>query len=129
MNKELEKKYIEEFPKLFRDMYGDPRVTCMAWGCTIGEGWDKLLYETCVKIQKHCDENNLDFKFTQVKEKFGMLTLYCQGADDNIRNIITEAEKKSVSICDICGSENAKLYTNGWLRARCRECENKEQGV
>lgn len=36
MNKKLERKLCRDFPKLYRDCYGDPRSTCMAFEC--GDG-------------------------------------------------------------------------------------------
>ena len=58
MDKELEKKLLEKYPLILRDMYGDPKVTCMAWGITCGNGWYMLLENLLGTIQHHINEFN-----------------------------------------------------------------------
>ena len=54
----------------------------------------------------------------QVKEKFGGLRLYVQGATEKHWNYISFAESMSYRICESCGAEG-KTYTDGWHTTLC----------
>jgi len=71
MTPELEDKLIKKYPKLFRDADGSPQETCMYWGICFDDGWYDLFDELLGKLDKY-DCVVLD----QVKEKFGMMTVY-----------------------------------------------------
>lgn len=128
MRKELEKKLIEEFPSYFREMYGDKRITCMHYGCTCSEGWFDLIYNLCEEIKSFEDEET-DFHFKQIKEKFGILTIYAkyENNKDKIFHLIIDAQKKSEGICEVCGStENVETLARPfWIRTLCKKCEKK----
>ena len=125
MRDELEQKLVAEFPSFFRGYRGDPRVTCMAWGCDHGDGWFDLLRDACLKIKIHCDlRPELSFSFTQIKEKFGQLRIYTSAADETIHHIVRQVEDESADVCEICGSrEGAEVRDRrGWLSCRCLNC-------
>lgn len=66
---------------------------------------------------------------SQVKEKFGGLRFYVNGATDKHWNYITFAESMSYRICEECGSPG-KPYYDGWHRTLCdvhAEMENRKQ--
>jgi len=71
MTPELEDKLIKKYPNLFRDVEKSPRETCMCWGICFDDGWYDLFDELLGKLDKY-DCVVLD----QVKEKFGMMTVY-----------------------------------------------------
>lgn len=123
MDKKLEKKLIDEFPSYFADMYGDPKETCMAWGCDCGDGWFGILYNLCQSIH-HVGPDK--FHFRQIKEKFGLLCIYyhCIGNSTEIRNLIEEAEKESANVCEKCGSRENVTGKDfcGWFSTFCEEC-------
>jgi len=50
MKPELEAAFCKEFPSIFRDHGGDMRVTCMAWGLAVNDGWAGLLRDICLFI-------------------------------------------------------------------------------
>ena len=54
----------------------------------------------------------------QVKEKFGGLRFYVNGATDKHRNFISFAESMSYRTCEECGAVG-KTYTDGWHRTLC----------
>ena len=54
----------------------------------------------------------------QVKEKFGGLRFYVQGATEKHWNYISFAESMSYRICESCGAEG-KTYTDGWHTTLC----------
>ena len=125
MKKELEKKLIDEFPTFFKDIYGDPRVTCMAFGCEIGDGWFDLIYDTCKKIAPLDTEKK--FHFLQVKEKFGGLRLYCAGGSREIYDITSQAEDGSYKICEHCGSKEEVTSEGSWITTLCKTCRETPQ--
>jgi hypothetical protein len=61
----------------------------------------------------------------QIKEKFGGLRFYVNGAIEKHWNYITFAESMSYSTCEVCGSPG-KRYTDGWHQTLC-ETHAKEQ--
>lgn len=122
MNKKLEKKLINEFPTFFKDMYGDPRKTCMAWGCAHGDGWFKILHNTCKKIAK-LDKGT--FYFEQIKEKFGCLRLYFADGNEEIGKIIDAAEQESYKTCEHCGTKRNVTSEGSWILTLCKKCREK----
>lgn len=121
MRKDLEQKLIEDFPSLFRDMYGDPMKTSMAFGVETRDGWYDLIHELCTKLK---DIVNDEFHFLQIKEKFGILRVYCSLGNNDVKNLIAEYETKSEKICDFCGQPGI-MRDNGWKKTRCDECVDK----
>jgi hypothetical protein len=68
-------------------------------------------------------EPSLDVVAAQVKEKFGGLRFYVDGADDVVHNYITFAEELSYEICERCGSTaDIGQTTTGWISTLCRTC-------
>lgn len=61
---------------------------------------------------------------SQVKEKFGTLTVYYDGAwgDEEVRGIVSMAENMSLLTCESCGSTRDVKVSTGWLAVRCSEC-------
>jgi hypothetical protein len=122
MNKSLEKKLIDEFPSYFPGIYGDPKKTCMAWGCDHGDGWFGILWNCCMKLREAGESN---FRFLQIKEKFGLLRLYYSGGT-KAEDIIREAEKESGKVCEHCGTTDG-VTTDGsfWINTLCGGCRKK----
>jgi len=123
MDEKLEKKLVEQYPDALSEYGGDARYTCMAWGFECGNGWHKIIEELCEKIA-----NIPGFKFAQVKEKFGTLTIYYDGPENEddrakVRLAIDEAEIKSSKTCENCGEPGENTNINGWLRTECKMCK------
>lgn len=123
MNKDLEKKLVEKYPDALSEYGKDPRQTCMAWGFECGAGWYKIMEELCEKVG-----NLPGFKFSQVKEKFGMLTIYYNGPNSEedrkiVRAAINEAEEKSLVTCENCGEPGKRSNDGGWLSVECKKCK------
>lgn len=119
MKNELEKKLVEKYPNLFEHYRGDPRQTCMAWGMSHGDGWYKLLEEACEKIK------NTGTVFSQIKEKFGMLTIYynCPNEEDElVSKAIHHAETRSLEVCELCGEKAKRRSDGGWVITLCKTC-------
>lgn len=122
MDKKLEKKLMEEFPSFFRDMYGDPKETCMSWGCDHGNGWFKILHNACKKIAK-IDKGK--FCFLQIKEKWGGLNLYYSDGNEEIGKIIDTAGKESYKTCEHCGTKRDVTTEGSWILTLCKKCREK----
>ena len=77
---------------------------CMAWGCDHGNGWYRLLYETCLKIEQALKDNPKNkFQFDQIKEKvWDFKIIYIFMGNKEVDKIILDAEDKSGEICEIC---------------------------
>jgi hypothetical protein len=114
MTKELENKIYDRFPKSWFQR---------KWGLEIGDGWFNILYELFEKIEPLVVD--LSFQILQVKEKFGGLRCYTTNMTNNdIYNLIREAEKKAYHTCEICG-EAGTLNNEGWAKVRCQSHWNK----
>jgi hypothetical protein len=121
MNKELTEKLATKYPKLFRDLGGDPRQTCMTWGICCGDGWFNILETLCEGIQLANPPE--DFCFNQIKEKFGGLRVYASPYIESIEAMISAAETASYKTCENCGSTtDVTVGGERWIRTLCKDC-------
>lgn len=58
---------------------------------------------------------------TQVKEKFGGLRFYVNGANDEQYGMIRFAEAMSYKTCEVCGSRGKIFNDYGRFSTRCKE--------
>jgi Txe/YoeB family toxin of Txe-Axe toxin-antitoxin module len=133
MKKELEDKIVGEFPEFFPNFRGDPGKTCLAWGLAIGAGWFDLFYKLCQDVKAL---NPKEFRFEQIKTKFGGLRAYCIIVEDDkeLRNkvskLVSKAESDSYKICEDCGSvdnvTNDVIGTSSWIVTMCGKCRVEE---
>ena len=132
MDEGLEKEMSARFPKILRDMGGDPKSTCMAWGLECGNGWFGLLSSALEKIQFVCDLSTqagtpVQLVASQIKEKFGTLRLYysVEGTapvvERVLEDIVSAAENESSRTCEDSGSRGDLCIRGGWYRTLCRE--------
>lgn len=85
-----------------------------------------VLYGTKTVTQEQIDEAKVKLDeetlkvpvASQVKEKFGGLRFYVNGATDKHWNFISVAENMSYRTCEMCGAPG-KTYTNGWHTTLC----------
>lgn len=66
-----------------------------------------------------------NFKILDIKEKFGRLTIYCEGATEYIRETIAQAGDMSEHICETCGEYGSLRDSALWIKVRCDDCEEK----
>lgn len=59
---------------------------------------------------------------SQVKEKFGSLRFYVEGASPQQYAVIEFVETLSYHICESCGSSLNVGHTQGWISTLCEEC-------
>ena len=126
MKKELQEKLYNDFPQLFQDKGKSAEETPMFWGCSIGNGWYDLMHKACEKLmQLGLPE---DFRFVQIKEKFGGLRAYTSGVSKDmyqaVTDIIHEAEDEADETCEYCGSKENVTQAGSWIKTLCSECRD-----
>jgi hypothetical protein len=98
--------------------------TSMCWGFDHGDGWFHILESAMRLVQSHIDMERRRGKeidqvvFEQVKEKFGMLTIYHRGGDAYTDGILRMAEEISRYTCEECGAPGTPTKS-GWIRTLC----------
>ena len=136
MSPELDKKLVTKYPKIFANRYGDMRNTCMCWGFECDNGWYNIIDCLCSNLQWNTDQNNRPDKngnypypqivASQVKEKYGTLRFYVEGATAEQHAVISFVETLSAHVCENCGSMKNIGSTQGWYKTLCEECHNPE---
>ena len=152
MEKKEMKELITKYPELFKDQQHD-------YGC--GAGWYPLIEAVCNYIKnkqnrylslKHptnehvtCGKSELpffDFKFEQIKEKFGSLRIYhsvikvnhdwtiydevkyeydFHMASGAVYGFIDAIEMISNTTCEKCGAPGESRH-GGWIKVLCDNC-------
>ena len=102
------------------------------WYDALPNGWRKAFGKQLSKELKAAlkkDGNLKSFRFTDIKEKWGLLDIHLNYYIYDLDEKIREIEKESEHICEICGSkENVKrIELHHWIYTRCHKCLEKEQ--
>ena len=141
MNKRIKKKQIKmknkrlckRYPFLIlRDWKDNPITTYPiteldympeGWRCAFGT-------QMCEEIRKILIKGNYlnDYRIAQIKEKFGGLRWYDEGAPASIyrelQDIIDKYEELSYCTCICCGRPATKI-SQGWINPFCDRCAGK----
>ena len=132
MRKELDEKLCADFPLIFKNRHGSMQETCMCWGFECGDGWYWLIDKLCRMLMWNGQTGKPHTEpptASQVKEKYGTLRFYVDGANEQQYNYILMAECLSGSICESCGSTRDVSQTEGWLRTRCLACHQEDGNI
>ena len=120
MNQQNTQKLFDEFA-FFHPEKG-PQETLMGFGFECGDGWFDLIYRLCEDLVDM--EVPEDFEVLQVKEKFGGLRFYVNGATEDVMDRINKAEEESYSICENCGEPaDGPERMKGWVSTVCEKCK------
>lgn len=96
-------------------------------GFDVGPGWIPVLDHLCSVIDFHLERHPVDrFDVEQVKEKFGGLRFYVQGADEFIRGAISMAEVVCSATCESCGRPG-QGRSGGWIVTMCDPCWQRRE--
>lgn len=132
MSPELQEELFNKYPSFFADKDLPPTESCLSRGIECNDGWFHILKALCFRISQEESFQKLykkepyeDFKFKQIKEKFGVLRIYSTGGDNVIRGAINMAEDVSNYVCEDCGQKGSKTKNNGWIRTLCEKCDSK----
>lgn len=96
------------------------------WYYCIDEGWRKAFgIQLCDELLASLKRHNFVKKYiiTDVKEKFGELNIYDDGAPEEVHDILLKYEYISARTCIICGKP-ARYRSKGWIEPYCKECFN-----
>jgi len=141
MKKELQDKLYEKYPKLYIQRHAGMQQSAMCWGFSCGSGWYNIIDNLSATIQNRVDYLNGEGQHkyrelpedhvkvvceaVQVKEKFGGLSFYIYGDDDDyINGAISMAENLSYKTCEMCGAPG-EVNDGGWRMTRCNSCKDK----
>lgn len=96
------------------------------WLDGMPNGWRKAFGKAlCEDLKREINNSRLtDYKIHQIKEKWGLLTIYDEDGNHNTQEIIDKYEKLSATICQNCGKK-AEYMTTRWLGYYCKDCINK----
>ena len=140
---EKNKKLCDKYP--FLNWYGDPLYRGYSedcepdykytWEDEVPEGWRKAfcpqMWDELKAILEKADYVD-KLKFTQIKEKYGTLRLYYNGAPEEIYDKISAWEDKydrlSEKTCIHCGKP-AKYMSIGWISPWCENCAKEINGA
>lgn len=121
----LSEQLFNLYPNMFIDL---PYIEC-------DNGWNNIISDFCYNINiihKQLTEDQ-SFKIEQLKEKFGVLTIYLSHYPEdkviynNIKEIILNSVKQSSITCEICGAPG-RLRTGIWIKCKCDNCYDKYPG-
>lgn len=115
MNSSLTQKLIDAFPALYRHP--------LEFGFEYGDGWFGLLLRSSEQLSENAsaiDVTSGDYPCAiQVKQKFGQLRWYGENLSDAMESSIEAAAKRSLEVCEICGTSGKLEKRKGWYSVRC----------
>lgn len=125
MRLELEQKLAQDFPTLFKGKDKPVTESLMAFGCECDDGWYRIIRSMCHALHVHFKNQQIEFEFTQVKEKYGGLRVYFFGGDAFVDGVVCMAEEMAYKTCEICGNPGTLCHAGVWLKTLCEEHEKK----
>lgn len=97
------------------------------FGIECGEGWRPLIKPIVDYVdtynKEHADETPIEL--LQIKEKWGVLTVYTSYGTDELFRLIDEASDESSHVCEMCGSRESVGQTAGHIQTLCMDCVKK----
>jgi hypothetical protein len=89
----------------------------------IPNGWYTLLFLMLADLRPVLEKHNIleDFRFLQIKEKFGLLYCYTSKAPEEVELIIDKYKHMAGNICSHCGKP-ATYATYDYILPFCDDC-------
>lgn len=113
------KTLLEEFP--FLRMSEDGQLT---WLDEFEPGWRKAFgIDFCKELKEALIKDNKleSFRFTEIKEKYGMLDIFSLNAGYHASIVLYKYESLSQYYCAYCGRPARYVYT-GYIYPVCETC-------
>lgn len=89
-------------------------------------GWEIVIRRTVERIAEVRDRKDIkNLKIVQIKEKFGGLRIYMNDVDDDVDEIIREAEDECSELCSWCAKPGKLINRHGWILNLCDECDEE----
>ena len=147
MSPNLEHELIQIDPIFFEDAIAcskgemNQMDTCMYWGIDCDDGWYKplkLFLEQMRVLNQLAKESNFKCVCDQLKEKYGKCCIYYgfRRVDETkpvgeLYDVLVEiidrtiylAEDSCDAFCEVCGSKDNLVYTEGWIKRVCDKCK------
>ena len=117
--KDVEEKYKYMFECADVNNTGG-RIYPISYGFQCSEGWHPLIFKLIKDIAELDKDKSV--KVHQIKEKFGGLRFYIDSGTDEMYKLISEAENKSYTICEMCGKQGKSRGDLAWVRTLCNRC-------
>jgi hypothetical protein len=108
--------YLESIGGLENGFYPDKDLIKDSKFFECGDGWYPLIKDLITDLIVL----GWDKQTCQVKEKFGGLRFYINGASEEIYKRIQTAEDLSYETCETCG-EKGELRSVGWYKTLCNK--------
>lgn len=94
------------------------------------QGWAKafgipMFEDIQNEVNTWSKEEQDNFIFTEIKEKFGELRVYTSHMTDNLFKILEAYCAISRNVCIVCGKLDVPMVTRGWISPYCRDCSSK----
>ncbi len=89
----------------------------------IGNGWlglIKILIQEIIEL-------GWDKMLFQCKQKFGGLRFYISGAAEEVHNKISQYQKLSFEICQVCGNSGLIRGDSYWIKTLCDDHYNESK--
>lgn len=123
MDRDLEEALVRDFPNLYRAR--NDKNEPFYYGFECGDGWEPVLRNLSSKLEelilKIPDDERSEYYAAQVKQKFGGLRFYMSVHNDEINELIRQAEAECDQICENCG--NRLIHrTKRSIRNECDQC-------
>jgi hypothetical protein len=121
--------YIENLSNKFQYLFTeiDDKQPIKLFGAEVSEGWKNLLDGLLVKLITLDPSHTV--RILQIKEKFGGLRFYVNGANEQIHELISEYEDNSLYICEVCGEPGTLHVTGHWYQTRCSKHKGDSRPV
>lgn len=104
-------------------------MTPYEWGKSAPKGWQKLVFQMVRDLEEIAKREGLEnFFVTDVKEKYGDLSVSLSYYSDAIDKRVDEAEALAAKTCIRCGGRaGAPKARTGWISNACNACETVEE--
>lgn len=132
MNKENTAKLVKSYPKIFENVGGDRRYTCMAHGIECNDGWYDLINDLCRNLQEVMEMYGFPIVADQVKEKYGVLEFYYhienreeapKEMKELVQTLVSTAKELSATTCEKCGLKGRPTIRGFYHRTLCNDCD------
>ena len=120
MNKKWTNMLYMRYPSILRAKNKSIPESGVRFECF--SGWYDLIWELCEALEwQALMEGKPVPEAVQIKQKFGALRFYTDGATKQMLELIRDAEARSETICEICGAQGKRLSNGVWVKTRCQK--------
>lgn len=97
-----------------------PTVLIDFWDIDCPKGWEGIVEDLVNQLEQHAKTTNNGLRVEQIKSKYGGLRCYVNNDDEYISQLISEAERRSMVTCEVCGELGVRRG-RAWISTLCNE--------